>query len=105
MAEPKLSSSAEGRYQVCGDLTFGTVLGLLDSGTEMLDGAGEGPIEVDLGEVGHADSAGLALLIEWMRAARQGGRELSYRNIPTQLMAIARVSDLEEILPLAGQNS
>jgi len=47
-----------------------------------------------------ADSAGLALLVEWMRAARRAGRPLRYRAIPPQMLAIARVSSLDQVLPL-----
>jgi phospholipid transport system transporter-binding protein len=55
--------------------------------------------EIDLGGVTRADSAGLALLLEWQRTAGEDGDELVYRDLPEQLAAIARVSNLAELLP------
>ena len=44
--------------------------------------AGRPQIEVDLGGVGESDSAGLALLIEWLRMARQSGKQISSPTYP-----------------------
>ncbi|HEB99345.1 MAG TPA: STAS domain-containing protein, partial [Thiotrichales bacterium] len=51
--------------------------------------------------VGRADSAGLALLVEWMREARRQGREIRFLGMPAQMSAIAEVSGLSELLPVA----
>jgi len=82
--------------QVSGDLTFATVPVLL----ERSEAVARGPLVVDLGAVGHADSAGLALLVEWSRRARAVGHELSYVNLPEQLVRLVRVSGLEQIFAL-----
>jgi len=47
------------------------------------------------------DSAGLALLLEWMTLARKKELQIHFRNLPAQLWEIAKVSDLEGIIPLA----
>lgn len=89
-----------GRFSVTGELGFDTVRSLLL--------ASEGPfrdaarIEIDLSGITHGDSAGLALLIEWLRRASQSGKELHYTGVPQQLRALARISDVEEVLPLGG---
>ncbi len=54
--------------------------------------------EIDLAGVARADSAGLALLLEWSLAARDAGRALSYRNIPPAIASLAGMSDVEELL-------
>lgn len=88
-------------WRVDGRLTFETVTGLLrDSGEAF--GGGSGPLEIDLSGVEHADSAGIALLIEWLRRARKADREVHYRHMPRQMAEIARISDLERFLPGAG---
>ncbi len=61
---------------------------------------GEGDVTVDLSGVGRVDSAGVALLLEWVREARHRGRALVFRGVPAQLLAIARVSGVDNILPL-----
>lgn len=59
-----------------------------------------GDVVVDLSSLVRADSSGLAMLVEWMRLARIANKSIRYRNIPSQLMDIARVSGLEDILPI-----
>jgi ABC-type transporter Mla MlaB component len=41
---------------------------------------------------------GHALLIEWLRAARQGGREIRFANVPAQIEALARISEVEDLI-------
>ncbi|OOZ40916.1 hypothetical protein BOW53_05890 [Solemya pervernicosa gill symbiont] len=86
-------------------VTFETVSELSGAAAEMSKAAEtmfckEGVVTVDLREVEKADSAGLALLIDWMRQAKQHEHEIEYVNIPQQMMAIARVSGLDKVLPL-----
>ncbi|MFU8836956.1 MAG: STAS domain-containing protein [Thiohalomonadaceae bacterium] len=88
-----------GHLKIHGEMGFDSALALLAQ-TRPLLSEGQGPLIIDLGEVGRVDSAGLALLIEWMRLARQAGRELSFTRLPAQMQAIAEASDLGEVLPL-----
>jgi hypothetical protein len=60
-------SEGVARYALVGVLDFQTVPGLLPDGQRMLEG--EGPLELDLVEVREANSAGLALLLEWIDLA------------------------------------
>ena len=53
---------------------------------------------IDLGAVTEVDSAGLALLLEWVSAARQRGFELRFAGIPDKLRALARLSEVEGLL-------
>lgn len=50
---------------------------------------------VDLEQVTNTDSGGLALLIEWIKHARRNRIELKFRNIPKQLLTLAKLSGLE----------
>jgi phospholipid transport system transporter-binding protein len=84
------------RARVVGSLHFTTVSALLTAGVEAINGAGAAVI--DLGEVVASDSAGLALLIEWLSIAKAAGRGLRFENIPTQLQQLARLSEVEELL-------
>jgi phospholipid transport system transporter-binding protein len=84
-------------YRVSGPLTFETVVALLPSVSEIEPGVG--PIAVDLADVNRADSAGLALLVEWLRAARRANRPLVFTHIPPKLQALIHVTDLDGVLP------
>lgn len=54
-------------------------------------------ITIDLQQLGKIDSAGLALLIEWMKFSRIHKKDLRFNNIPAQLSALAKLSYLSEI--------
>ncbi len=90
--------SAPGRYGVRGALTFATARRALDAGLAALAAARGASIEMDCGEVGASDSAGLAVLIEWLGWARRNGRELRFSNVPEAICAIARICEIEGLL-------
>lgn len=58
-------------------------------------------MQVDLGGVTESDSAGLAVLIEWVAAARRGGRAVRVLNVPGGIGASARIAEVDEILGFA----
>jgi len=84
------------RSSVTGVLHFTTVTALLGQGSEAI--AGGRAAVIDLAGVKDSDSSGLALLIEWLSVARAAKRNLRYENIPAQLLQLARLSDVEELL-------
>ena len=99
MSEAAVRRGADERLVVEGELDFTTVVRLFDDVQPLL-GAGA-DIRIDLQGITRSDSAGLALLIEWMRAAQRLGKPIQYLNIPPQMLAIARVSGLDQVLPLS----
>jgi phospholipid transport system transporter-binding protein len=84
------------RSRVSGSLHFTTVTALLLLGTDAID-RGRAAV-IDLAGVTASDSAGLALLIEWLSVAKGASRNLRYENIPSQLQQLARLSEVEELL-------
>ena len=92
----KLESLGSGRFRVSGILDSTTVGELLKQSTDRFTTAGE--LDVDLAGVSEADSAGLALLIEWMRVSKEAGRAVRFQNVPGQISALARISEVEDLL-------
>ena len=92
-----ISRNADGTYAVVGALTFDSVAPLVGEGARLLEGETE--VCLDLLRVSRTASAGLALLIEWMREAARYGTVVSFRNIPEQLLAIATASRMAHLLP------
>ena len=90
---PTVAMDAGGVMSVRGELTFSTVEALRGPGVEAL--AEHDDATVDLAAVDRADSAGLALLVEWLRAARRRGARVRFANAPAQLRAIAGTSGLD----------
>ena len=92
-----LRDDGGGRFTLAGAVTLGTVTALRARGLQAF-GAGTGAIEVNLAGVARADSGALALLVDWLAWARAAGRELRYTALPAALLALARVSDTEDLL-------
>lgn len=99
--EPRIDSAGNGQVKISGDLTFETVSGLRERGAEVLQG--DADVTLDLNEVTRADSAGLALMVEWLKQAKRKDASLQVVNMPDQMLAIARMSKLDSIL-LAGES-
>lgn len=96
-SELRLSINDDGRYRLPEALTFATTLGLYLQTGEMFN-TPLPRLTFDLAGVTRVDSAGLALLLEWLREARRRGKDIHFQNIPRQLAAIAKVSGLNDIL-------
>lgn len=86
----------DGRARVEGVLHFDTVASVLPAGEEAI-AAGHATL-IDLKDVTESDSAGLALLIEWLSYAKAAQQPLRYENVPGQMRALAHLSDIEDLL-------
>lgn len=85
-----------GRYAVSGRLGFETVPEVWRKSRALLDDGAAAII--DLGTVTQVDSAALALVIEWLRWGRERGKQLQLVNLPEPLRALARISEVENLL-------
>lgn len=94
-----LSRRDDGVYVLRGELVFHTVSPLLKNSGELFNGDESG-IVVDLAGITRADSAGLSLLIQWWRQALDNHRTISYMNLPTQMVAMAQLGGVDELLPI-----
>jgi len=98
MSAAKIELNDEGIIEVSGALEFGLVVGLLKSSQRFF--TGEGDLLFNLSKVNKTDSAGLALLVEWLALAKKSKQALYFQDIPKQMLDIARVSGLDDILPI-----
>lgn len=96
MTGTRLEPAAAGCFRLAGELSFETVPALVRHGHELF--AQDGDVCLDLAQVTRADSAGVALLIEWRREAQQQNRRIAFENIPAQMQAIARLCAVDELL-------
>jgi len=101
-AAPKatLTERAAGRYALEGELGFRTVTRLDREARRAF--ADQRELEVDLAGVTRCDSAALALLLEWVGRAHRAGVALRFRNLPSALLSIAAISEVEDLLPRAA---
>jgi phospholipid transport system transporter-binding protein len=89
--------AADGRLAAEGPLTFATARRARELGEPFLAGEGSA-IELDCRGITASDSAGLAVLLDWLGTARRAGRKLHYTHLPAGFAALARISEVEEFL-------
>lgn len=93
----ELSSSSPDRCDARGALTFATARRARKQGLLALARAGTG-LTIDCSAISHADSAGLAVLLDWLAQAKRSGRTLRLHQLPQGLLALARISAVDELL-------
>jgi phospholipid transport system transporter-binding protein len=93
-----VSLAAPGRIAINSALTFQTARRICAAGIACFLEDRSPSLVVDCAGVPNADSAGLAVLIEWRRWARQHGRHLTFANLPEQINAIAHLSEVTAVL-------
>jgi ABC-type transporter Mla MlaB component len=85
-------------------LTLLTVAALRSPGLTLIGAAGS-TLTFDLGAVPEVDSAGLALLIDWLASATARCCQLRYVKPDKTLLALARLSEVEPLLIEVGLQS
>jgi phospholipid transport system transporter-binding protein len=87
------------RILLSGPVTLANVAAVMQEGSRHL---AEGVQTVDVGEVSELDSSLLAMLLAWLREAKQQERELAFTNLPEALQTIARLYGVEGLLSAAA---
>jgi phospholipid transport system transporter-binding protein len=91
----------DGALVVSGVIDLSTVTEILADGRAAINAVSDGSLTLDLSAVTRTDSAGLALVVDWVRVARQRGLDLKIVGASSQLSAIAQVSGLDDLLQQA----
>ena len=79
-----------------GNLTMDTVPALFETGLQHL--AGE-DLQLDFSRVDAVDSAAVSMLLGWTRAAQRTQHELRVKGLPEDLLSLANLSGVAEMLP------
>jgi phospholipid transport system transporter-binding protein len=102
VARVAISEPASGRVVVTGELTFATARDARQVGVLVLESSRADRIVIDCSAVSRADSAGLAVLLDWLAWGRKKSRAISLENLPASLIAIARISEVDGLLSAAS---
>jgi phospholipid transport system transporter-binding protein len=97
-----ISEATSGRITVTGELTFASARDARQLGVLVLESSRADRLVIDCGGVTRADSAGLAVLLDWLAWGRRKSRPISLENLPASLVAIAKISEVDELLTAAG---
>ena len=93
-----VSEPQPGRMVVTGELTFASARDARQLGVMVLESSSAGRVVVDCSGVTKADSAGLAVLLDWLAWGRRNSREVTLESLPEALIAIARISEVDGLL-------
>ena len=91
-----LEDNGGGRFLLSGSMTFHTAAQILRVSEEPFEQHTR--IEVDLRGVTATDSAGLALLLEWITWANHTVREIRFLHTPEKIDAIAKTTEVDHLL-------
>jgi len=82
-------------YQPADALTVQTAQAVLDAGLRAI---AQGQQQIDLSRLTAVDSAAVATLLAWLRAARRLGRPLVFSQFPPNLQSLIDLYGVTELL-------
>jgi phospholipid transport system transporter-binding protein len=91
-----LEDLGDGHFALAGEVTFDTAEQILRASEQPFEEHTR--LEIDLSGVTLSDSAGLALLLEWVTWANHTVREIRYSGMPERVMAIANTTEVDDLL-------
>lgn len=86
----------EGCLIVSGELNFSTVVSVWNESQPLL--AKYNVLSIDLSRITSANSAALALLLEWLKYAKRENKMISFKKTPLQIQSIASVAGVDQLL-------
>ncbi len=96
MGDFELQDLGDGRFALTGEMSFDTAERILRASEKPFEEHTQ--LEIDLSGVTNSDSAGLALLLEWVTWANHTVREIRFEGMPERVMAIAKTTEVDELL-------
>ena len=96
MSDFNLQDKGGGRFLLSGGMTFRSAAQILRVSEELFEQHTR--IEVDLSGVSETDSAGLALLLEWITWANHTVREIRFLHTPDKIDLIAKTTEVDHLL-------
>ncbi|MAY14203.1 MULTISPECIES: STAS domain-containing protein [Oceanospirillaceae] len=86
----------DNRAELAGSLLATTVVSVLPDGEKLIRAA-KGQWTLNMAAVNEVSSAGVALLLEWLRCATAAGINLHIENLPEHMKPIISISDLDSL--------
>ena len=92
----ELKRTADGVFDLIGEMSFETAAQILKASEREFVQHAE--TQVNLSQVSKADSAGLALLLEWKAQAKSRNTVIRYVALPESLLAVARTTEVTDLI-------
>ena len=105
MVVAKVDQASAGVISVSGTIDVTNAVAVRVSGERLLAASQEASIEVDLASLEQSGSVAISVMLCWMRLAKSNGKTLEFTNMPNKMFDVARVSGLDEVIPLRAESS
>lgn len=96
MSDFELRDLGDGQFELSGAMSFATADRILFDSDKKF--ALHEQLQIDFSGVDDADSAGLALLLEWKALTRKRRHRVSFSGLPESIVAIARTTGVDHLL-------
>lgn len=95
MASPDFQVQRAGDViSIAGRLDFGTASDALEAVSDHFSSEQI----IDMSGITHSNSAGLAVMIEWLAIAQRNNQQISFQNIPDALHQISTVCQVDSLI-------
>lgn len=86
-------------YRIDGRVRFANLMEIREAGEAAIDAGGE-RVVIDLSGLENGNSAAVALLMAWYRAADAQDKSIRFVRAPVELENIIELSGLRDVLPI-----
>jgi phospholipid transport system transporter-binding protein len=90
----------DNQFLVTGDLNFSNVMSIYQK--SLLQLAKRPEFNFDFSSLQSSDSSGLALMIEWIKLAKQRNKPIVIKHLSPDLLSIAKAAGLDKIIQPHG---
>ena len=101
MSDAAVSWQEPNLLRVSGEVDFVTAASVRSQGEALIERAPDAFV-VDLEGLSSTHSVALSVLMRWLAVARRHNKDCRIERIPGKLLDVARVSGLDQVLPLSG---
>jgi phospholipid transport system transporter-binding protein len=81
---------------ISGDLDFTNVMSVYEKSLALTFQCPE--LIFDFSSLKSTNSAGLTLLIEWIKLSKKQNKSIRFMHLPQEIMSIAKAADIDEML-------
>lgn len=100
MSVCEVQSNSKNSLALIGSLDWFTVPTVSKELLEQMSQASDSEITLNLSQLESADTAGLACLVNCSVACKKNGKSLLLKEVPTKILKLAKISDVDTILTL-----
>lgn len=86
-------------FNLHGDLNFTNVMPLYQQGAKLI--AGFNPtslVQIDFSGLTSANSAAIALMVDWLRYAKKAGKSLQFLNLSSEIQSLLQAAEMNHVI-------